>query len=88
MTENVNDRVNDHFSSVETKQVRSTIKLFGFTFFEIELITLLETKTKHTIKKKCMQPFIVIGVKEENFMEGVSFEHASVNSVKQSGQKW
>lgn len=52
MTANVNDRVNVHFLSVETKQVRSTIKLFGFTFFEIEFITLLETKTKHTKKKK------------------------------------
>lgn len=44
--------VNEHFLSVETKQVRSTIKLFGFTFFEIEFITLLETKTKHTKKQK------------------------------------
>lgn len=86
MTANANDRVNEHFLSVETKQVRSTIKLFGFTFFEIEFITLLETKTKHT-KKKSMQPFFIIVVKEENFMRGVSFGHASVNSIKQSGQK-
>lgn len=35
-----------------------------------------------------MQPFFIIVVKEKNFMGGVSFGHASVNSIKQSGQKW
>lgn len=60
MTANVNDRVNEHFLSVETKQVRSTIKLFGFTFFEIEFITLLETKTKHTKKKKVYNHFLLL----------------------------
>lgn len=62
MTANVNSEVNEHFLSAETKQVRSIIKLFGFIFlFEIEFITLLETKTKHTGKKKCANIFCYCG---------------------------
>ena len=86
MTANVNGKVNEHFLSVETRQVRSTIKLFGFIFlFEIEFITLLETKTKHT--QESVQPFFIIVVKEENVMGGVSSGHAPVNSIKQRGQE-
>lgn len=85
MTANVNSEVNEHFLSAETKQVRSTIKLFGFIFlFEIEFITLLETKTKHTGKRKVCKHFVV---KEENFMGGVSSGHAPVDSIKQGGQE-